>query len=223
MNYGKSAEGEKEKRLLTLKLAGKGIGMGRNCVFSCLLLAVMLAVTGCGGKENLSTDMLKDTTVLIRSDGSMEQYIVENFNKSYYNLKDLKAFAKEKVEEYNDLYKENPISLEWVRTEDKLVTMLLSYASVEDFAQFNSQKASFMTVAEARKEGILPETLYSSGKDKEIPTEEAKLTDEWFVFSLDADSNIQITGEMKYYQNAALLNPVSIQAKEGKMAVVIFK
>lgn len=214
---------EEEQRLLIMKLAGKGIVMGRNYMFSCLLLAVMLIATGCGQQEKLSTDMLKDTTVLVRSDGSMEQYIVENFNKSYYNLNDLKEFAKEKIEEYNDLYKGDPVSLEWVRTEDKKVTMLLSYASVEDFAQFNSQKASFMTVAEARKEGSLPEMLYSSGEDKEISTEEAKPADEWFVFFLDADSNIQITGEMKYYQNAALLNPVSIQAKEGKMAVVIFK
>lgn len=197
--------------------------MGRHYVLFCLLLAGVMLFTGCGRGEKLSTDLLKDTTVLIRQDGSLQQYIVETFDKNYYNEKDLKSFAKEKIKEYNAQYKDGKVSLEWVRVEKKIVRMLLEYDSAEDFAQFNSQEASFMTVAEARKEGKLPEVMYKAAKDKEVSMEEAKLADEWYVFSLAADSNIQTAGEMKYYQNAILLNQSTVQAGEEKAAVVIFK
>lgn len=186
------------------------------------LFMLVLILGGCGQHGKLATDTLKATTVLIRSDGSMEQYLMETFDKSYYNVKDLKAFAKKTVKEYNNTSDGDPVSLEWVRAEDKQVMMLLSYDSVEAFAQFHMQDASFMTVAEAKEQKLLPEMMYPAGKESEVSVQDITLDDSWSVFFLAADSNIQIDGEMKYYQNAVYLNPVSVQAKENKTAIIIF-
>lgn len=197
--------------------------LNRKYIMSCLLFMGILFLTACGGKKKLSVDSLKESTILVRSDGSIEQYIMETFNKNYYKEEDLTSFAREKIDKYNDECGEKRIELLSVDVKKKKAYMLLEYESAEDYAEFNAVEASLITVGDAQEKGVLPETLYRQGKNTAVSLKEATLEEEWKVFFLAADTNIQTAGEIKYYQNAILLNQMTVQAEEDKTAVVIFK
>ena len=188
------------------------------------LLAVCPAFTACGKQMELSAENTSENTVLIRQDGTVEQYITEKFQKDYYNVGDLTEFAKKKISGYNEKADGKRVSLVSVQREKEIVTMLLEYQSVEDYLEFNSVPGSYMTAEEAEKEGMLPETLYSpSGNGEEIPLEEVTLDSGWYVFSLSEDTDIRFPGEIKYYSNAVLLNQKAVKAEGKETAVIIFK
>lgn len=189
----------------------------------CLLLTGLLVFVGCGQEDKLSIENVKDNTVLIRADGTVDQYITGTFDKEYYSERDLKDFAEEKIKDYNKRKDGKKISLVSVDVQKKVASMLMEYESVEDYITFNSLEGSFMTVAEAKLAGILPETLSTIENGTEVSLDKVKLGEEWYVFSLSADTNIKVSGTMKYYSNAILLNPSAVKAEANKTAFVIFK
>jgi hypothetical protein len=189
-----------------------------------ITLACMLSFTACGRKAELSSENTSENTVLVRSDGSIEQYITSDFNKDYYNEDDLTAFAKEQINSYNEKAGGEQVSLVSVQVKKKVVNMLLEYKTAEDFAAFNSLEAEFMTVKEAKEEDRLPQTLYkTTGKETEVSLEDAKLKDNWYVFCLKGDTDIKVKAGIKYYSNAILLNQTTVKADEKEMAIIIFK
>jgi hypothetical protein len=189
-----------------------------------VMLACMLSFAACGNTTELSSENTSENTVLIRSDGSIEQYITSDFNKDYYNEDDLTAFAEEQISSYNEKAGGEQVSLVSVQVKKKVVNMLLEYKTVEDFAAFNSQEADFMTVKEAKEEDRLPQTLYkTTGKETEVSLEDAKLNDNWYVLFLAGDTDIKAKEGIKYYSNAILLNQTTVKADAKKTAIIIFK
>lgn len=201
--------------------------MKQKRIFHILLITLvccLLSFTACGQKTELSSENTSDNTVLVRADGSLEQYITSSFNKDYYSEDDLTSFAKEQINSYNEKVGSEQVSFVSVQVKKKTVNMLLEYKTVEDFAAFNSQEASFMTVKEAKEEDKLPETLYkTTGGETEVSLDEVKLNDKWYVFFLTGDTDIKTSGEMKYYSNAILLNRTTVQANAEETAMIIFK
>ncbi len=180
-------------------------------------------LTGCGQEEKLSAESVKENTVLIRTDGTMDQYITGTFDKEYYSEKDLKDFAEGKIKDYNKKEGGKRISLVSVHVEKQIASMLIEYQSVEDYIIFNSQKGSFMTVGEAKLKDSLPDKLFEIENNTEVSLEDTKLDEKWYVFSLSADTNIKVSGTIKYYNNAILLNPSVVKAETEKEALIIFK
>lgn len=189
----------------------------------CLLLVILPVLTSCGRETKLSADNVKENTILIRQDGTLEQYITETFEKEYYKEKDLAAFAEEAMEQYNNGKEKKQVSLVSVKVKEKTAHMMIEYETVEDFAAFNSLEASFLSVKEAKEQKILPDVLYKSNKGIEVSLEKAKLDDNWHVFCMSGNTNIRTAGEMKYYSNAILLNQTTVKANAEKIALVIFK
>ena len=195
-----------------------------GCIYLlCLILVGLPLLSGCGQKDKLSAENVKDNTILIRTDGTMDQYITGTFDKEYYSEKDLKDFAEEKIKDYNKREGSTRISLVSVHVEKQVASMLIEYESVKDYTAFNSLEGSFMTVAQAKDADLFPDTLSAVEKDTEISLEDAKLGDEWHVLCLCADTNIKVSGTMKYYSNAILLNPSAVKAGTEKTALVVFK
>lgn len=188
-----------------------------------LLLIILPILTSCGRETKLSADNIKENTILIRQDGTLEQYITETFKEEYYKEKDLAAFAEEAMENYNNGKEKKQVSLVSVKVKDKTAHMMIEYETVEDFAAFNSLDASFLSVKEAKEQKILPEILYKSGKGTKVSLEKAKLEDSWHVFCMSGNTNITTAGEMKYYNNAILLNQTTVKANTEEMAFIIFK
>ncbi len=199
------------------------MGKKSGIYFLCLCLIGLSILTGCGQEEKLSAESVKENTVLIRTDGTMDQYITGTFDKEYYSEKDLKDFAEGKIKDYNKREGGKRISLVSVHVEKQIASMLIEYQSVEDYIIFNSQKGSFMTVGEAKLKDSLPDKLFEIENNTEVSLEDTKLDEKWYVFSLSADTNIKVSGTIKYYNNAILLNPSVVKAETEKEALIIFK
>lgn len=196
----------------------------RNGIVSfCCLLLCTLFLTGCGGEVKLSADMVEENTVLVRADGTMEQMLIENFAKEYYSEQGLKEFAEEQISEYNRSVDEERISLEHMEVENKKACVLLAYKTVEDFNDFNTLDARLTTVADAKKEGLLPDKLEKAQGEESVSLSDAELSDDWHVFFFQGNFDIQVSGDMKYYSNAIFLSKKVVKANDKETAVVIFK
>jgi len=198
--------------------------MGKKVVvLVSLIVMVPCLFTGCGRGSKLSADTIEKNTILIRSDGSMEQFIVEKFRKNYYTEEGLKEFADKEISEYNKEADKEAISLSHITVKKKQARLMLSYHSFKDFNQFNMMDCRLLTVAEARDEGILPDTLSKAEGDEKVSLSDAQLEDTWSVFLFCGNSDIQTGGELQYYSGAILLGQSTVEANDGETTVVIFK
>lgn len=113
------------------------------------MAAVMVCCTGCSGIE-------KDVNHFeVKKDGSIVNYIVEDFDQSYYNLEELEALIEEEVNDYNQKLGYRAVKASKVKlSEDGVVSLKMEYASVDDYNSFNDRNMFVGTVREASAAGF---------------------------------------------------------------------
>ena len=76
---------------------------GGNIMRHRVLLAVLLCMTllaGCSGRKvDLSNETV--STIGVNGDGSVEEVVVETFDKDYYSLTELTAYVNKQVDAFN--------------------------------------------------------------------------------------------------------------------------
>lgn len=72
-----------------------------------------MAFTSCSKEEIfITTEDVAFNTMLVKRDGSIYVAIVEDFDKSHYNLSELNEFVSKEVKAYNDEVGSDEVSLE---------------------------------------------------------------------------------------------------------------
>ena len=69
----------------------------------CILPAVLLCMTllaGCTGRE-VDLSNVTESTIGVNGDGSVEEVVIESFDKEYYSLSDLTAYVNKQVDAFN--------------------------------------------------------------------------------------------------------------------------
>ena len=88
-----------------------GMDMKRGILIFIMLFGI-LAFTSCSKEEIfITTEDVAFNTMLVKRDGSIYVAIVEDFDKSHYNLSELNEFVS-KVKAYNDEVGSDEVSLE---------------------------------------------------------------------------------------------------------------
>lgn len=108
--------------------------MGRivKTAFIFLLTMTLVACTGKGKGERDD-----DSYIRIHNDGSITEYIEEDFDEDVYSEKDLLTMLEDEMKSYNGSHQENRISLISCKVSDDEIRIKLSYKSAEDYASFN--------------------------------------------------------------------------------------
>lgn len=80
------------------------------CVISILYILMLTACT----KEEIfiTSDDITSNTMLVKRNGSLYVAIVEDFDKSYYNLGELNEFVSKEVNAYNDKVGSKEVTIE---------------------------------------------------------------------------------------------------------------
>ena len=139
---------------------------------------MIFSLTGCGEKEVIP---VTEPTVEIMADGELIAYLVEDFDKEYYDLGELDAMVREEVAAYvqeNALVTETGkegLTVESVAMAadgSQKVVVALKFGNDEIYADYFDVEVFYGTVAEAEKAGYSLSAALISVKDGEIFTEE---------------------------------------------------
>lgn len=124
-----------------------------------LLVMTMAAylMAGCGS-INL-TDSADMNTVSIKKDGTIEQMIIDKFEKDYYDIDELAAKAQEKIDDYSD--GTDNIVLKSAQEDDGKIIVKMVYKTGDDYTQFNNRELFYGTVADASAMGYTMRNIIS--------------------------------------------------------------
>ncbi len=122
-----------------------------------------MCLMGCGEEAaNVSA-------VTIDQEGKIESVLIEEFDKDYYDVKELSAMTEEEISEYNSLSGSARIVLESAEAieDSSFVKLTMSYESAEDYAAFNETDFFFGTLREAENAGYnISKRLVNGSGDK---------------------------------------------------------
>ena len=139
---------------------------GGNIMRHRVLLAVLLCMTllaGCSGRKvDLSNETV--STIGVNGDGSVEEVVVETFDKDYYSLTELTAYVNKQVDAFNQANpQEQPenkkaddpeitaVTVQYVESDEdaKTATMALGYLNMDIYDSFNETNFKFLSMEEA--------------------------------------------------------------------------
>ncbi len=139
---------------------------------ACLSLCAMF--TGCGTDKNVYVPITSNT-LEVTAEGHLIAYIVEDFDKDYYDINELKTMVDEEIAAYNqakaNLVSEAgqvPITVDKVMmAEDgsKKVVVALSCANAAVYSDYMGAEVFYGTVAQAAEKGYVLDGMLKSVKN----------------------------------------------------------
>jgi len=139
---------------------------------------MIFGLTGCSEEEVIP---VTEPTVEITAEGELIAYLVEDFDKEYYDLGELGTMVREEVADFvreQDLVSEDGKegmtveSVAMAADGSKKVVVALRFANSEIYADYFDAEAFFGTVSQAQNAGYELSATLTSVKDGEIFTEE---------------------------------------------------
>ena len=139
---------------------------------------LILSLTGCGQAAKLPETVV-NTSLVVEKDGKVTSYLVNTFDKEFYNLDGLTQMVEEEAEEFNAAHTEvteNPLTVKTVQALEggSMVQVVQEFADTDSYAEYNEQELFYGTRVEALAEGISVDLGLVSAADG-TPAEEQKL------------------------------------------------
>jgi hypothetical protein len=121
-----------------------------------LIAVCMVGLVACGSKDETVETTTSGSTITINKDGSISNYIVEEFGESYYDEDSLKSMIEDSIFEYVNKSSDSNIdkpSLKSCSVADGFAKVTIDYESYKAYAGFNGEDLFVGTVAEANMAG----------------------------------------------------------------------
>lgn len=191
----------------------------------CMILAIGITMTGCKkAGPTLLTGEINYDTLLVLDNAVAQSALIEDFDKDYYDIEELKVFMNKSIGDYTKIAGEDTVKLESCEVENKVVTAKFSYKSIEHYAKYNEMESAVLSAEEARTNTSIPEQLTSVDNTDSVDKSVALEDDKYKVLITNSPGyNIIVDGKVKYYSNAILLNDNSVQANQDGVVVVVYK
>lgn len=172
-----------------------------SCLFSIIL-------TGCGIKSY-------DTNILqFSKDGSITEYMVEEFDESLYDATELKGELTAQIDEYNSSNEKDKVVLGDYELKDGVLKCSVTYPSDNAYFDLNNTPLFYGTIAQAVKAGYSLLTPVNSVETGE-PLESGALQ------KLDAHIVIlNIPTDVNTYKNITYISKGVTVGDDHKMATV---
>lgn len=199
--------------------------MKKLVLFTTMLLLI-LGLAGCSKEEkSIDADEVSTNTLLARSNGELQVATVEDFDKSYYNLDELKAFVKNEIDTYNQKAGTGKVKMDDVRQQGNKVIMLLTYSGMDQYATFNKVTAAYFNGGIGEVGLDLPTTLINTKNGSLASTQEIIQNKNYKILVLNNEAyDVIVDGNVKYYsENAVLKDDNKVQSAAEGMTVIVFK
>ena len=195
-------------------------------VLICLILITgILFLAGCTKEEIfISADDITGNTFLVKRDGSLFVAIVEEFDKSYYNLNELNEFISKEVNAYNDKIGSQEVSIEELELKNGKAVMILGYTKMAHYSAFNSMPAAYFSVDTENVALELPSKYVDTRKNTLVDKDAAMKNGKNQVLVLYEPYEIIVEGEIRFHSdNATFIEDSKVKSNSEDMTVVIYK
>ena len=195
-------------------------------VLICLISILgILMLAGCAKKEIfITTDDITSDTILVKRDGSLFVAIVEEFDKSYYNLEELNEFVSKEVNEYNNKVGSQEVTIEELGLKNGKAVMILEYTKIAHYSAFNNVPAAYFSADTENVALELPSQYVDTRKNTVVDKSTAMKNTKNQVLVLYEPYEIIVEGDIRFYSdNATFLEESKVKSNSEDMTVVIYK
>lgn len=208
----------------------------------CILPAVLLCMTllaGCTGRK-VDLSNVTESTIGVNGDGSVEEVVIESFDKEYYSLSDLTAYVNKQVDAFNQANpQEQPkdkksddeeitaVSVHYVETDPdaKTAAMALGYLNMDIYDAFNETDFEFLSMEEAASDERIADIdgLVEVKSGEETTFKDLSEHKHLYLIYTDSSVRIQTNGKIMYYsKNVSLVDDHTVQTSDDP-SVILFK
>ena len=197
--------------------------MQRKWMLIGLFLAVLM-LTGCTGKTSTAGSQIE-----VGRDGKITAALTESFDKEFYQLSELEDMLRTELSEYNTEAGSQRIELKSIEEKEGTCTLVLDYASWEDYAQYNQEPFFAGTVKEAGEAGVdLNVLLMENGKDHTIGQSEITELEAYHLVAWNGSLTLHVPGKIRYYSEGITLSSakdavVQEETAAGALFYIIYK
>lgn len=188
------------------------------------MIAMALGIcllTGCGNPM----DKMKETTVYVKKDGTVESVFVETFDKKYYDENELKTWIEKEIQEEQKERGEDSVQLKSFEVKEKKATLFLNYQSVEDYEQFTETEleAGDTTSASLLKKQKMVEANTKSEKAVTIGEEELDSLSYVKINDVE-DTQILVDGTIRYYSKGMeFVDNNIVKVPAGMKGIILYE
>lgn len=189
------------------------------------ILFSFIILAGCKKKEIfLTTDDVNANTFLVKRNGRLYVAIVEDFDKSYYNLSELNEFVAKEVNAYNQKVGSEEVTIEELELKNNKVVMILGYSKMAHYSAFNNMPAAYYGADTQNVALELPSQYIDAKKNQAVDLGAAMKNGKNKVLVLYEPYEIIVEGDIKYFSdNATLIDNNKVRGMNDDMTVVIYR
>lgn len=204
------------------KRAGKRGRMKRFGRLAAAGFALALLLSGCGQAK--VPESVSATTLAVDGSGGLTYYLVEEFEKEYYDLAELSAMAREETESFQET-NGGGVTLEKVERPGEApekVSVVYRFENGELFSRFTGSSFFFGTVSQALELGYDPGEGLISVKDGAVRTrEQLEEEGEKLLLITNVRALIYCPAGVSCLKGASLAEDGSVDAAEAEETVWI--
>ncbi len=191
-----------------------------GCVCTIILLA------GCGSVK--APDVVKVTSIAVAQSGEVTSYLVESFDKDYYNITDLTTMAMSEASEYNAEHTENgviPIVVEKVElledNSDKVV-VTHKFNNADSYTQYNEETLFYGTVSQAKAADYDLNAVYTSVKDGTLLSkEQLEQQADKMILITDAKALFYLPGKVSHISGGIYNADGTVDTTDAEDTVIV--
>lgn len=179
-------------------------------------------LVGCGTKEQ----ELKTSGLVIDEELSIEATIVKPFDETLYNVAELKTMMDSEAADYNAVVGAGHVTAGDASVQDGIVNAVMTYASAEDYASFNSRYLKIRGLGAAINEGMIGVALKDLKNDSIVNLTSIEDTDGLYLVVTDEVGTVTCPGKVLYISDgvdAKTKNAVTVTDNMDGLAYIIFK
>lgn len=199
-----------------------------------IILSAVMGMAGCGEVKFEPTE----NSIFAKKDGTVISADIEEFDSESYSVEDLTAFVEEAVSAYNKehdaeekAYAENkevlPVAINEIKvSEDKKASLLLKYATTEDYVEFTGTAGMEEGIASLETKLLeeLPDAKYLKADGTEIETDAISVTQNTMIVSIEGPVKMVVEGTIQFVSDGVtIVDKNTVTTPSGEVSYVIFK
>ena len=146
-------------------------GRRKAGVILCSILCLAMLLLGSCGQAQVP-ETLSVPAISVTNKGKVTAYLIEDFDKDYYDLAELQALVTEELAEFNSSHKTaegqdtvKMISLTEATDGSRTVKLVLEFQNIASYTEYTGMELFYGTVAQAYEAGCDLDTELTAVKD----------------------------------------------------------
>jgi len=202
----------------------------RGVLLSAAFILSMLIFSGCTQVQELS--VITDSAIKITDKGVVTSYLVDDFDKAYYDLAELEQMVMDEVNQYMNFGSSDGKSIsveavELLEENSSKAMVALKYDSVDLYKDFNGVELFYGTVAQANEAGYDLDITMTDGVSDGVTIGKDQIYDMGKQYILIVEDKVRIIcpKKIQYISEGAVLeSDGSVNAsQDGEYTYIIMK